>query len=98
MIDHEATKVLCRACPQKIILAARKIMCDKKGQEQGQEKDFPVLRESRSRYVEICNETRLLILSDYRGAHSALGLVTSNHFDPSTPRPQTLRLIRGNRY
>ena len=62
MIDREATKVLYRACAQKIILAAHKIMCGKKGQKQGQEKDFPVLHDSKSRYVEICNETRSLIL------------------------------------
>ena len=42
-----------RACAQTIILAACKITCGKKGQKQGQEKDFPVLRDSRSRYVEI---------------------------------------------
>ena len=35
---------------------------------------------------------------DYRGARSAPGLETSNHFDPSAPRPQTVRLIGGNRY
>ena len=37
-----------RACTQTIILAARKITCGKKGQE----KRFPVLRDSKSRYVE----------------------------------------------
>ena len=62
MIDREATKVLCRACAQTIILAVHKVTCGKKGQKQGQEKDFPVLSDSRSRYVEICNETRSLIL------------------------------------
>ena len=39
------------ACARTIILAVHEIMCGKKGQE----KDFPVLRDSRSRYVE-CND------------------------------------------
>ena len=62
MIDCEATKMLYRLCAQTINFAARKITCGKKGQKQGQEKDFPVLSDSRSKYVEICNETRSLIL------------------------------------
>ena len=35
---------------------------------------------------------------DYRGVRSAPGLETLNHLDPSVPRPQTVRLIGGNRY
>ena len=38
MIDREATKVLCGACAQTAILAARKITCGKKGQKQGHER------------------------------------------------------------
>ena len=50
MINCKATKVLYRACAQTIILVTRKITWGKKRQKQGQEKDFPVLRDSRSRY------------------------------------------------
>ena len=51
--------------------------------------------------VKFCDKLKGYLHSyiiDYRGVSSAPGLETSNHFDPSAPRPQTVRLIGGNRY